>query len=141
MTEPVAEDSFPKKFTYKLAANLVGVFLSFFQAGLVSRALGPRSYGDYNFLFNFFNQFVAVVEMRSATFLYTSISRNRAKTVIVGVYSYVALAISVVTVLFPAAAIALGLASAIWPDQNVPVIIAVSVVALMVWYTDLFAKI
>src|SRR5262249_60483452 len=72
----IKEDSFSKRFIYKLSANLVGVLLSFFQAGLVSRALGPRNYGDYNFLINSFNQFIAFLEMRSATFLYTSISRN-----------------------------------------------------------------
>jgi O-antigen/teichoic acid export membrane protein len=141
MTEAVAEDSFSRKFIYKLAANLVGVLLSFFQAGFVSRALGPRSYGDYNLLISFFSQFIGFVEMRSATFLYTSISRNRAKTAIVGVYFYVALAISVITVLFTVAAITLGVQSVIWPDQNAFTIVVVSVVALIVWYADVFAKI
>src|SRR6185503_18435162 len=130
MIATVRQDSFPKRFIYKFAANLVGVVLSFFQAGLVSRALGPRSYGDYNFLIYFFNQFVAFLEMRSSTFLYTSISRNRARTVIAAVYFYVAIVISLVTVLFPLASIALGVQSTIWPDQNGLIIILVALLAL-----------
>jgi O-antigen/teichoic acid export membrane protein len=141
MTPALTRDSFPRRFIYKFTANLVGVLASFFQAGLVSRALGPRSYGDYNFLINFFNQFVAFLEMRSATFLYTSISRDRARTAIAAVYFYVALAISLVTVVFPLASIVLGWQNAIWPDQNALIIILLSALALVLWYTDLFAKI
>src|SRR5215831_18353752 len=137
----IKEDSFPKRFIYKFGANLVGVMLSFFQAGLVSRGLGPRNYGDYNFLINSFNQFIAFLEMRSATFLYTSISRNRAKTNIAAVYFYVALAISCVTVLLPLIAITLGMQNAIWPGQDALVIVLVSLVAMVVWYTDIVAKI
>jgi len=141
MTEAGTRDSFPRRFIYKFAANFVGVLASFFQAGLVSRALGPRSYGDYSFLINFFNQFVGFLEMRSATFLYTSISRDRARMAIAAVYFFVALAISLVTVLFPLASIALGVQNAIWPDQNGLIIILVSLLALVLWYTDLLAKI
>jgi O-antigen/teichoic acid export membrane protein len=140
MIEAATKDSFPKRLIYKLVGNLLGVLLSFFQAGLVSRALGPRSYGDYNFLINFFNQFVAFLEMRSSTFLYTSLSRDRAKTAVVAVYFFVALAISVVTVLFPVGIIAFGVQNAIWPDQNAVLIVVASFVALIIWYTDLFAK-
>jgi O-antigen/teichoic acid export membrane protein len=141
MIEAAARDSFPRRFVYKLVGNLLGVFLSFFQAGFVSRALGPRSYGDYNFLMNFFNQFVAFLEMRSSTFLYTSLSRDRAKIGVVAVYSYVALAISAIMLLFPASTIALGVQNAIWPDQNAVLIVLVSSVALIAWYADLFGKI
>ena len=141
MSDGVALDSFPRRFIYKLATNVLGVFLTFFQASLVSRAFGPRTYGDYNLLINFFGQFVAFVEMRSSTFLYTSISRNRTGTRVVAVYFYVALAIAVVVVLFPLFAIAVGARNAIWPDQNALTIIAVSIVSVVVWYTDLLSKI
>ena len=141
MTEAGTRDSFPRRFIYKFAANFVGVLASFFQAGLVSRALGPHSYGDYNFLINFFNQFVAFLEMRSATLLYTSISRDRAKTAIAAVYFYVALAITVVTVSFPLTSFAFRVQNAIWPGQNTLIIILASLLALVLWYSDLFAKI
>ena len=141
MTEAVAQDSFSRRFIYKFAANSVGVLASFFQAGLVSRALGPHSYGDYNFLINFFNQFVAFLEMRSATLLYTSISRDRARTAIVSVYFYVALAITLVTLSFPFTTFAFRVQNAVWPGQNTLIIILASLLALVLWYSDLFAKI
>ena len=141
MPEAATVTSFPKRFIYKLSTNIVGVLLSFFEAGLVSRALGPRTYGDYNFLVNFFNQFVAFLEMRSATFLYTSFSKNRAQTTIVAVYFYVAVAISAVTLLVPLAAIAAGAGNAVWPGQNAALIVLIAVVVLTLWYADVFAKI
>jgi len=141
MTDPVAEDSFPKRLIYKLSANVLGVFLSFFQAGMVSRALGPRMYGDYNFLINFFFQLLGFVEMRSSTFLYTSLSRHKTKTSIVAVYSYLAAGISVLILLVPVAAIMFGVETAIWPDQNGFVVILVAAAALVIWYADLFAKV
>jgi O-antigen/teichoic acid export membrane protein len=132
--------SFRRRFLYKLAANLIGILLSFFQAGLVSRALGPRTYGDYNFLTNFFNQFVAFLEMRSSTFLYTSVSSKRTNTGVAAFYVYLALGVSVVAVLFPIVAVALGWQRAIWPGQESLVIILVAILALAFWYAEVLAK-
>ena len=134
-------DSLRRRFVYKLAANLVGVLVSFFQAGLVSRALGPRTYGDLNFLTSFFNQFVAFLEMRSSTFLYTSLSRNRTNTGVAAFYVYLALGVSAVTLLFPLAAIALGWHPLVWPDQSALAVILVAFVALVLWYADVAGKI
>jgi len=140
MSDIPAADSFAKRFAYKLGANFAGTLLSFFQAGIVSRALGPGTYGDYNFLTNAFNQFIAFLEMRSSTFLYTSVSSRRENRHIVGVYARLAIAISAIAVFFPIIVRTLGLQTLIWPGQNGTVIVVVAIVCLTLWYADLLAK-
>jgi len=140
MSDAAPVHSFQRRFTYKLGANVAGVLLSFLQSVLVSRALGPRAYGNYNFLASFFSQFVGFLDMRSSTYLYTSVSSHRGTNGIVRFYGYLALAITLVTLLVPAAAAALRVQNVIWPDQNIAIVALLAVVCLALWYTDLLGK-
>ena len=45
--------SLKKRYGFKLLGNLIGLPLNFAVQMLVPRALGPKYYGDYNFLTNF----------------------------------------------------------------------------------------
>lgn len=140
MSAAAATHSFRRRFTFKLGANVFGVLLAFLQSVIVSRALGPRSYGNYNFLAAFFNQFVGFLDMRSSTYLYTSVSSNRGRTGIVRFYFYLALAISLLTLLVPAAAAALGVQNLLWPDQDIAIVFLLAAVGLALWYADLLGK-
>lgn len=132
--------SLTRRFAYKVGANVVGVLLAFFQASIVSRALGPRDYGNYSFLINFFNQFVAFLDMRSSTWLYTSVAGKRDRQRLVRFYAWIAAAISLVAIVTPLLAVALNQTALLWPGQREGVVIVVSLLALTFWYSDLLAK-
>jgi O-antigen/teichoic acid export membrane protein len=140
MSDAAPVHSLQRRFTVKLGANVAGVLLSFLQSVVVSRALGPRAYGNYNFLASFFNQFVGFIDMRSSTYLYTAVSSTRGRTGIVRFYFWLALAISAITLLVPAAAAALGVQNLIWPDQKISIVLLLAVVCLALWYADLLGK-
>lgn len=133
-------DSFRKRFSFKLTANVIAGVLGFVQAGLVSRALGPRLYGDFNFLSVFFAQFIAFLEMRTSTFLYTEVAGKGEKSRIAGFYFYVAIAVAALTLLVPLAAALGGFQHLIWPDQKTALIFSIAVLAISIWYTNLLAK-
>nr|MDQ3000954.1 lipopolysaccharide biosynthesis protein [Fibrobacterota bacterium] len=115
--------------------------LTVLQAGIIPRALGPKTYGDYNFLINFFSQFVQFLEMRSSNFLYNSLSVTRRERNTAAFYLWIVLAVSFATVAITLLAIGLGAHSALWPGQDGLLIFLCALLSLLFWHAELLAKV
>ena len=73
----MSTDSLKKRYFAKLSANFAGFAMSLVTEAIVPRGLGPRAYGNFSFLSNFFTQVVGMLDMGTSTCFYTKLSRRQ----------------------------------------------------------------
>jgi O-antigen/teichoic acid export membrane protein len=132
-TLPADRDSLRKRYGYKLSANLLGLGISAITQAIIPRGLGPKAYGDFNFLTNFFTQVVSFLEMGTGTAYYTKLSQRQGESSLVTFYCHVSVVISVITlgaVLLP---IATATQAMIWPDQALSSVFLAAVFGILSW--------
>lgn len=59
--------SLKKKYFYKLLSNIFNSIVSILIQLIAPRALGPKSYGDFNFLTSFFSNLTDFFDMGTST--------------------------------------------------------------------------
>lgn len=69
-----------RRYIFKLVANLVSVPVYLIMEAILPRALGPQSYGNYNFATTLFQQFSGFLDMGTSTCFYNSLSRRQNET-------------------------------------------------------------
>lgn len=136
-----AGDSLVRRYSLKFAANLIGVGSSAIVQSLVPRALGPAIYGDFSFLSAFFTRFVGFLNLGSALAFFTRLSQRPGDTALIVFYSYVLVAVGLVTAIFVAAAYAVSAQSLLWPGQRAIFVCAAAAWGLLVWYTDTISQV
>lgn len=77
-----------KRYFYKLITNIFGFGINFVTQLIIPRGLGPKSYGDFNFLTNFFNQLIAFFEGGTSLGFYTKLSQRQREFKLVSFYFY-----------------------------------------------------
>ena len=112
------EHSLKKRYIFKLFSNLIGLPLNFMVQMLVPRALGPKYYGDYNFLTNFFTQLTGFFESGTSTAFFTKLSQRPQEKKLVAFYSYFMLCAALIITILTACAGILGLYRFFLPGQN-----------------------
>ena len=65
-----------RRYFFKLVSNLVSVPVYLIMEAVLPRALGPRVYGDYNFVTSIFQQFSGFLDMGTSTCFYNDLSRR-----------------------------------------------------------------
>jgi O-antigen/teichoic acid export membrane protein len=73
----MAVDSFKKRYLYKLTTNLINFFIAFLTVGIIPRALGVNTYGNYTFINNVFSQVLSFLEFRTSTCFFVKLSQNQ----------------------------------------------------------------
>jgi O-antigen/teichoic acid export membrane protein len=134
------EHSLGKRYVFKVFTSLANLGLGFIVAGVVPRALGVRSYGDYSFLFTFFQRMAGFLDFRTSTCVYVKISQDREDRSLVSFYAYFAILLSATMMLLagvlsipPIRAIAL-------PGQPMRYVLLAALAGLVSWLVDLFAS-
>lgn len=97
-----------RRYIFKLFANMASVPVYLIMEAILPRALGPRSYGDYSFATNLFQQFSGFLDMGTSTCFYNSLSRRQNETQLFSFYLRLAALIAILTFLA-------GLAPLLWP--------------------------
>ena len=80
--------SLRKRYLYKLSGNFIGAFINIVIQAIIPRELGPKAYGNFNFLTNFFTQVVNFLEMGTSTCFYTKLSQRPKESGLVIFYIY-----------------------------------------------------
>jgi len=114
-----SQDSFKKRYFFKLITNFVGFGISLITQGIVPRALGPASYGNLSFITNFFWSVAGFLNFNSSTAFYTKLSGRQNDKGLVGFYFYLTLLIGLILFFIVIAVSALGIKQFIWPGQNI----------------------
>lgn len=134
------EDSLKKRYIYKLSANLVGLLIGLVTQAIIPRGLGPKAYGDFSFLTNFFTQIVGFLDMGTSIAFYTKISQRPKEFGLVSFYLYFAMFVSVVVLLFVTFSVTTSLHVKLWPDQGVFYVLLAALWGIMIWLIQIINK-
>jgi len=86
------------QFTAKLAGNVFSLLAGMVVHSQVPRALGPESYGRYEFLTSFFLQVKSYLDMGTSSCIYTRLSQRQDDAGLVAFYRKLLLGASVLMI-------------------------------------------
>jgi O-antigen/teichoic acid export membrane protein len=133
-------DSLKKRFSFKLATNLIGLVASLLVAGIVPRGLGPAAYGNFSFLTDFFNRIFNFFDLGSSNAFYTKLSQNPNRYGIIRFYrifiGLILLTVTIVTVLITSS----KYKEILWPGQEILYIILALGFAFITWSNKISTK-
>ena len=135
------EDSLKKRYFAKLVTNFATLFINLGIQAIVPRALGPKVYGDFHFLSNFFAQVANFFDMGTSTCFYTKLSQRQSEFTIVSFYSYFFIIASIFLLLLTNLCQFFPIRSVLWPNQNLFYIYLASVFGVLSWLTMILQKI
>jgi O-antigen/teichoic acid export membrane protein len=133
-------DSLKKRFSFKLATNLIGLVASLMVAGIVPRGLGPAAYGNFSFLTDFFNRIFNFFDVGTSNAFYTKLSQNPNRYGIIRFYrifiGLILLTVTIVTLLITSS----KYKEILWPGQEILYIILALGFAFITWSNKISAK-
>ena len=134
------EDSLKKRYLAKLAANLVGLGINLVTQAIIPRGLGPRAYGDFHFLSNFFTQIVGFLDMGTSIGFYTKLSQRQQDFGIVSFYLRFACIASFLVFVFVWCTQATGAYVTLWPEQKIFYVYLAAVWGILTWFVQIVNK-
>lgn len=135
------EDSLKKRYVYKLSTNLVGLGIGLATLGLVPRGLGPKLYGDYSYLTNFFTQFIGFFDMGTSACFYTKLSQRQDDKGLVTYYLYFIFLVVFISLSFIAITSVFNLEQFIWPEESIFFIFLAAIWGVLDWIFRIFNQI
>lgn len=129
----MSEHSLKKRYFWKLLSNFVGLAVGFLTISVVPRALGPATFGDFNFLTTFFMRTTSFLDMGTSQCFFTKLSQRPDDRGIVSFYIRISLIILVAIVAFVAVAWGLGASGKLWPSQHLSYICVAALLAYLMW--------
>lgn len=133
-------DSLGKRYTYKLFTNVTGIFFNFFIQIIIPRGLGPKLYGDFNFLNNFFIQVVNFFDMGTSSCFYTKLSQRQNDFSLVAFYFQFTALVSLMVIGIVIAAHLADFGGQLWPEQEAIYVYLASVLGIITWISQVLNK-
>ena len=134
------EDSLNKRYIYKISGNLVGLLISLITQAIIPRGLGPKSYGNFSFLSNFFNQITSFLEMGTSICFYTKLCQRSKDFGLVSYYFRFSIIISVLLICICLFAQITSFYPFIWPGQQLFFIYLAAVWGVLTWGVTVLNK-
>ena len=134
------ESSLKKRYFYKLSINLAGYMIGLITVGIIPRGLGPKAYGDLNFLNSFFTQVVGFLDMGSSTALYTKLSQRQRESGLLSFYSRFIGVVIVVVIIFVGLSSPSSIHHRLWPGQKLFYICLAALLAILGWVTGILGQ-
>lgn len=125
------QDSLNKRYFYKVLANIISLALNVVIQSIIPRGLGPKAYGDFNFLSNFFSQIMGFFDMGTSICFYTKLSLRPHQSSLVSFYFYYTGLSFIIIIIFVALSNVFQLNQVLWPDQHVVIIYLLALWAFM----------
>ncbi|MBF0554356.1 MAG: lipopolysaccharide biosynthesis protein [Nitrospirae bacterium] len=135
-----AADSFNKRYFYKLTANFAGLLIGLVSQTIIPRSLGPRAYGDFNYLTNFFSQLISFLELNTSTGYFTMLSKNPKDSGLVRFYMLFGILVCVAVFFLVGASHITSLHKYIWPGEQIGYIYLAALFGLFTWTTQIFSQ-
>jgi O-antigen/teichoic acid export membrane protein len=133
-------DSLKKRYLFKLLANFAGLVISSITGAIIPRGLGPKAYGDFNYLTNFFLQIVGFFDMGTSIGFFTKISSRQKEIGLVSFYRLFSMAISLVIIIFVFITTLTPIHNILWPDQRVIFIYFAAIWGIITWFGQILNK-
>jgi len=136
----MAEDSLKKRYFYKLSTNFIGLIINMATQTIIPRGLGPKSYGDFNFLSSFFTEVTAFLDMGTSIGFYTKLSHRQKDRGLVIFYMYFTIAASIAVVTFAFLAQITSTYKQLWPGQEILYVYMAVIWGILSWITQILNK-
>ncbi len=94
------EDSLQKRYSIKLAANIVGGLINIILVAIVPKALGPVAFGQFSYLQQFFSQIIAFIDGGTSTAFFTKLSARNERKELISFYFIFSICLFIVLILF-----------------------------------------
>lgn len=133
-------DSLKKRYIYKLGANLFGLLISLATQVIIPRGLGPKAYGDFSFISNFFTQIVGFLDMGTSIGFYTKLSQRQKDIGLITFYLSFAIIASIALFLFVFIAGFTSVSNKLWPDQLMFFVYLAAIWGVLCWFVQIFTK-
>ncbi len=127
------DDSLRKRYAYKLGTNLLGLLINLVTQAIIPRGLGPKAYGDFNFITNFFTQVIGFFDSGTSIGFYNKLSQRPKESTLVTFYLYFSGVISSLLLLFVAAMAMTSAHDRLWPGQELIYIYMGTVWGILNW--------
>jgi len=134
------EDSLKKRYFFKLSTNLISLIINFATQAIIPRGLGPKAYGDFNFLTSFFNEISAFFDMGTSTCFYTKLSQRPKEFGLVLFYSYIVGVVSLGIIVFVIFSSLTSIHSGLWPGQKLLYIYLAAGWGILIWIVQVLCK-
>lgn len=137
----IKEDSLKKRYFYKLSTNLINIPIALITEFIIPRGLGPKEYGNFSFLANFFTRTIGFFDSGTSMAFYTKLSqRNGDKGLIRFYWIFVFLASIILTLILPLIFF-FKQEENLWPNQQVKFIWLGLIYGLLNWLVAIVSKI
>ena len=134
------EDSLKKRYLAKLAANLIGLAIGVVTQAIIPRGLGPKAYGDFSFLSNFFAQITCFLDMGTSTCFYTKLSQRQQDFGLVSFYLSFTGIVFFLLLVFVGCIHVSGVYTTLLPDQLLFYIYLATVWGMLTWLVQVLNK-
>ena len=131
-------DSLNKRYFSKLTSNIIKFLLGFVTIGIIPRALGPISYGSFNFLTDFFLKTVKFLKFGVPAAYFTKLSSNQSDRKIIKFYIYFISILVFLIFSFSTIAIFLEYNNKIWPQQKSVFVLFATLFAVLHFLSEFF---
>ena len=135
------ESSIKTRYLYKFFATIISLVIGLATQAIIPRGLGPKAFGDFNFLTNFFTQVVGFLDMGTSIGFYTKICQRQKEFALISFYTLFAAAASLAIIIFVAASASTSVHHILWPDQRALYIYLAAFWGILTFGTQILNKI
>jgi O-antigen/teichoic acid export membrane protein len=129
--------SLAKRYAVKLFGNIVGFLITLGIQGIVPRSLGPKAYGDFEFLTNFFQQLVRFLDLGTSSCFYNKLSKDPKQSALVSFYLYLSGFAAILLIGFTLFVHITGFSKSLFPDQELPYVYLAAGWAILTWFVQI----
>lgn len=127
------EDSLKKRYLLKLSSNIVSIIISAVIVSIVPRGLGPKAFGDFNFLNNFFVQLFPFFTLSTSIGFFTKLSQRQNEFGIISFYGRIVILAIILIILSIFASQLFGFVGFFWIGQKVQYVYMAAIFASLSW--------
>ncbi|MCG9900352.1 MAG: lipopolysaccharide biosynthesis protein [Hydrotalea sp.] len=130
------QQSLRNRYLAKLGANFFSLTLTIVTIPLITRSLGPKKYGEFYFLYDFFYQLLPLFTFSTSIGFYTKLSQRQNDFGLISFYSRVILFACGIISVFILGSYLFNLNKDIWLDQSIFFVSAAAGIALVNWINE-----
>ena len=138
---PNQPTSLLRRYTARLGANLIGMVFNLINISIVPRALGPASYGNFEFLVSFFQETISFIDTGTSTAFYNKLSRRNEDMGLLRTYGKFVVAVFFVLLGGLSVVWLGGWSNLLWPRQEWEFILLAALVGYLAWVHEIFRKV
>ena len=133
--------SLKKRYAAKLSTNLVGLVVHLVIQVIIPRGLGPKVYGDFNFLSKTFSELMSFFSLNTSTCFYTKLSQRQNEFGLVSFYfQFTGLSILALFI-FVIGSHLTGISQTLWVDQKIYYVYMAATWSALTWLAMLVGQV